>query len=369
MASPRVLRGAFHRRCRTCGWKGTYSTAGHADKAERVHSCDRHLELAARHARGEARRAHIDSLDRTPQPCHHKRANHQHGQRATYVLDKCRCIPCSQANAAAEIQRERQKAYGRYDKYVDADPVRAHIRSLTAQGMGWKRVATNAGVSPSSMWKLLYGKKQPDGTQTPSKRITRVNAEKLLAVQLDLADGARVDQTHVIGVTRRMQALVALGWSQSKIADRLGIQRSNFRLTRFQWSITAGHARAAKALYDELSMQLPPEETHRDKIAASRARKYAAERGWLPPLALDDDLIDDPDYVPAVVRDQASVDGEFDEAAIYRRMHGDKSVSLTKAEKSELARRWLASGRPLNEMERITGVHSHRHLADIGEAS
>lgn len=284
---------SHHRWCRRCGWKGTYDSPGRANYSKRQHSCERQLARAAAHARGQQRQ---DSVDRTPKPCHHPRADHQHGTRACYVCDRCRCLPCAKANAEAEQQRERAKAYGRYDKYIDAEPVRAHVRALSARGMGWKRVAAAAGVSTSSMWKLLYGKRRADGTQKPSARILRTNGERLLAVRLDVADGALVH--HPVGVTRRMQALVALGWSQQKLATRLGISRSNFRLTSYQWAITSGTAARAIALYDELSMQLPPQEHHRDKIAASRARGYAAQRGWVPPLAWDDDTIDDPDAAP-----------------------------------------------------------------------
>lgn len=71
-------------------------------------------------------------LDRTPKPCLHKQANHQHGTNACYVLDKCRCHPCAHARAAQDDWRRRQQAYGRYDKYVDAAEARRHVRSLMA---------------------------------------------------------------------------------------------------------------------------------------------------------------------------------------------------------------------------------------------
>lgn len=233
--------------------------------------------------------------DRSPQPCLHKRADHQHGSRACYVLDKCRCPPCSYANSAAESARERLKLYGRYDKYVDAGPVREHVRRLMDAGVGLKRIVVVSGVSQGGLWKLVYGKRQPDGTQRPSARVERATADRLYAVSLDaLADGAVVP-AH--GTVLRIRALVALGWSQSKLADLLAVQRSNFRLAGTMQT-TAGRARAVAVLYDELSMRLPPETEHRDKIAASRARRYAADFGWLPPLALDDDRLDDPGYEP-----------------------------------------------------------------------
>jgi hypothetical protein len=50
-----------------------------------------------------------------------------------------------------------------------------------------------------------------------------------------------------------------------------------------------------------------------------------------------------------------------DDVAIDRVIAGDRSVRLTKPERVELVRRWTASGRSLNEMERITGINSHRY--------
>lgn len=354
---------SVHRWCRRCGWKGTYNTAARADYARRRHSCQKWAAKLAGQKRLAERMA---SIDRTPKPCQHKEADHQHGTRACYVLDRCRCEPCAKANAEAEMWRERQKAYGRYAKYVDADPVRAHVRRLGEQGMGLKRVAAASGVSTGTLSKLMFGVYRDSGTgggrngpgvrvRQPSRRMLRATAEKVLAVEAVLADGAKVDGA---GTTLRVRALVALGWSQSKIAARLGITRANFTLTE-RGQVTARTARAVARLYDELSMTLPPENNQRERIAASRARGYAAQRGWMPPLGLDDERLDDPTYVPTPARHR---DDGIDDAAIYRRSHGDRSIRLTKAEAAELVRRWAASGRSLAECERVTGIRPDRHF-------
>jgi hypothetical protein len=59
----------------------------------------------------------------------------------------------------------------------------------------------------------------------------------------------------------------------------------------------------------------------------------------------------------------------IDDVAVARRMQGDKTVHLTKEERFELVRRWQATGRPLNEMERITGVNKGRYRTCAQEAS
>lgn len=360
----RVERGTFRRSCRRCGWERTYSTKAMADARKRTHKCDYHLEKAQR---TERHRQKLEAIDRTPTPCLHKNVTHERGTNPCYVLDKCRCYPCSAARVETDRTRNRQQAYGRYDRYVDAEPARQHIRSLMQQGMGLKRIVAASDLSQGMIWKLLYGKRRADGSRTPSKRILRTTEARVLAVQLDLADGALIDAT---GSRRRVQALVALGWSQSKIAERIGMLRSNFRLADpSQTTITVAHDRALRSLYDELSMKLPPEGEWRDKIAASRARRYAKERGWLPPLAWDDELIDDPSHEPQFSRDGSHLHSDdVDEAAILRRMNGDRSVRLSKADSAELVRRWQASGRSLSECERHTGVNPHRWIAKEGAA-
>lgn len=298
-----------------------------------------------------------EMTDRTPKPCLHKVANHQHGTRACYVLDLCRCKPCSRANSEAETWRERQKAYGRYNRYVPAGPVQAHVRSLTAAGVGLKQVAKASGVSNGALWKLMYGKRQPDGSQVPSRRVLRETAEKLYALDphwngsTPLADGALLNASDSAAASRKLQALVALGWSMSKLAERLGIEhRGNVSpIVKGDRCLTVGTGKKVEQLYAHLSMTLPPETNQRERIAASRSRTFARRHGWLPPLALED-----------IAGVDTECDG-LDEIAIERRMAGDKSVRVTRGEAAEVIRRWRASGRPAAECERRTGLNPHRY--------
>lgn len=354
--SRRVARGVYRRWCRVCGWKGTYSSAGMADYARRQHSCAKHIAEAAKAQRGRARQV---GIDRTPKPCTHPEVAHVHGTRLAYVRDKCRCLPCAAANAAYEQDMTRQKAYGRWNGLIDAEPSRRHVQTLMAAGMGLRQLV-KAGVSSGTLNKLLYGHPNANGTRRPPiRRIRPATAAKILAVELAVADHALVDST---GTTRRARALVALGWSQSKIAAELGVRPANFHLaTNPPPTVNALTARAIADLYDRWSMTLPPASEHRDKIAASRARRYAKARGWLPPLALDDDRLDDPAYKPDSLTTEEHTEDHLDEAAIYRRAHGDKKVRLTRAEAAELVRRWANSGRSLQECERITGLKPDRY--------
>lgn len=276
--------------------------------------------------------------------CQHPIARHEHGTRNAYVCDRCRCRPCRSANTAAERARNRAKLYGRYGGLVDAEPVRAHVRELQAAGIGLQQIFRVSRVGGGVLTKLMYGTPRPDGTvRPPSRRVTPRVAERILAVTVaDLAPSAIVDGT---GTTRRLQALVTVGWSQSALARALGMSPVNFTRTIRSPRVLASTAAAVRVLYDRLWDTPPAHDTHRERIAYARARSHAAKQGWLPPLAWDDDTIDDPAadpwhpetaYVPAAER-------PLDEIAIQEAMRG-RRVHLTPAEKAEAVARMTARG-------------------------
>lgn len=103
----------------------------------------------------------------------------------------------------------------------------------------------------------------------------------------------------VTGTRRRLQALVALGWTYRAIGERAGISLSGVhkainRYTVIRREVAAKYA----AVYDELSMTLPPMDTRQQKRDANYARTVARKNGYLPPLVWDDATIDDPDAKP-----------------------------------------------------------------------
>jgi transcriptional regulator with XRE-family HTH domain len=290
-----VRRATRKHRCARCGLEAVYEDAGAAEARYWFsrHSCRKQEEAMLRAVLAEERAA---AVDRTPKPCHHKQANHEHGTRACYVLDRCRCTPCATANTAAQNERNRLKAYGRYHRYVDAYPLRLHVQELREAGMGLKTIAKRSGVAHGALWKLMYGKRQPDGSQTPSRRVLRETAEKLYGLDqawstpLRLAGGAVLDQERSSAVSRRLQALVALGWSMSEIGRRLGLRHAAnvIPIVRGERRMTVATARKANALFDELCMTLPPADTVPQRVTATRARRYAKEQDWVPPLALQE---------------------------------------------------------------------------------
>lgn len=356
---PRPRRATRRYRCARCGLEAEYqdATAAEARYWFGRHSCRKREMAMLRAAAAETREALID---RTPKPCLHKIANHQHGTRACYVLDRCRCRPCAKANGEAETQRERQKAYGRYHKYVSAEHVRAHLTELGAYGIGLKQVSKLSGVGTGTLSKIVFGVYADTGTgggrngagvrvREPSRRVLRRTAEAIYAVEAvpaNLASG-QADHERTPVARLHLRALVALGWSQSKLADRLGILRSNIGpMISGPRTLARGTVDKIEALYAELSMTLPPQTNQRERIAASRARNYAADRGWQPPLAIEEVNEDLADEVLA----------DVDEVAIQRRMNGDRTVQLNKAERIELVQRARRAGWSYLDIERKAGV-------------
>lgn len=286
-----------------CGWSGTYRTPGYADYAARKHSC---AKWAVKTAASREWATRMAAVDRAPKPCRHKEASHVHGTYACYTLDGCRCEPCATARGEYDRRRTRQTAYGRWSPYVDAAPAAQHVAWLTYHDLGLKTIAARSGVPHGTLWKLVYG--VPG--RGPSKRIRQSTAERLLALRPTpdaLAGGVTVDAT---GTRRRLQALVAIGWPQSRLGQRLGVDPSNMNALLTRSRVTAATARAVAALYDELWDTPAPQSP-----GATRARRHAAARGWPPPLAWDDDTIDDPEAVPDV--------GEAEPRRGGRKLHVD----------------------------------------------
>jgi transcriptional regulator with XRE-family HTH domain len=92
------------------------------------------------------------------------------------------------------------------------------------------------------------------------------------------------------GSVRRLQALAALGHSGTTLAEELGMTRQRLNEIRnARLEVRRETAAKIAALYDRLSMTPGDSEL-------TKARAEA--KGWAPPLAWDDDAIDNPAAQP-----------------------------------------------------------------------
>lgn len=111
-----------------------------------------------------------------------------------------------------------------------------------------------------------------------------------------------------VGVVRRRQALAVMGYGLPELAPHFGVSPravSNYmsrgrvhRSTLARW----------RQVYDLLSMTPGPN---------GKARVDALRRGWVPPLAWDDDTIDDPDATPDLGPQRARTRQDIAEDAVF----------------------------------------------------
>jgi transcriptional regulator with XRE-family HTH domain len=244
------------------------------------------------------------SADRPVRECIHPKARHQHGTPQGYIADKCRCDPCTNANSDYADRRRRNIAYGRWGHdFTDAQPVREHVLELRAAGVSLRSVAASSGVSEGALNRLIYG--EPAKGRQPSTRVLTRTAAAVLAVQptfRNVLPAAFVDGT---GTRRRLQALCAIGWTQNRLADELDVlmQTVNYYL-HSETRVTAANAIRIADLYDR-AWHAPPAPTNKWRAAGiTRAKENARRHGWAPPLAWDDDTIDDPTATPHLEAEQ-----------------------------------------------------------------
>ncbi|GGM55732.1 hypothetical protein GCM10012275_28560 [Longimycelium tulufanense] len=167
--------------------------------------------------------------------------------------------------------------YGEYG-YRDAESARAHVRQLRALGWTYEQIAEAAGISA---WVAHH-------LDTRPKRHVKAETERaLLAVPL-VPRASHRPVSH-IGTQRRVRALMRMGWTTEEVARRAGIKVRTLRTVISRGGMSYNiHLRVAR-VYDELSHTPGP-----SGGAAGKARHL----GYAPPLAWDDDTIDDPNATP-----------------------------------------------------------------------
>lgn len=267
----------------------------------------------------------------------------------------CRCYVCGFAVSQYEQDRKRAIAAGTWQPYVDAAPVRQRLAELAANGIGYKQAAALAGLASSTVGGVIFGRHG----NPPSDRVRVETATRILAVQVETAtpaDGQLVDGT---GTARRIQALCAIGWSLTQQAKRIGWNVGNFAPLVNVRPVRGATARKVTAMYDQLSMTKPPASR-----SSSRACRFALERGWFPPLAWDDEQIDDPAAVPSLLPPAPVSDPAVDEMAVQHVMAGHP-VPLPADLRDEVIRRLSAAGQSAAEIAPVVRttrntVHAHR---------
>lgn len=224
---------------------------------------------------------------------------HGHPNRYAYG---CRCAPCTRAATRADLERRMDRLAGR-SREVPAGPSMEHVRKLSAARLTKQQIARETGVEPSTVARLLAGEQ---------KTVMRTTEQKILAVPLDVR--VTLGDVPALGAIRRVRALYALGHFNREIAAEAGVSRDMVcALAAGQWpTLNVRRDEGIRRAYDRLSMSVGE---------SWKTRRLAEREGWAPPLAWDDEAIDDPKGRPRRgTRSRAGVD----EAAAMRVLEGEK---------------------------------------------
>ena len=183
-------------------------------------------------------------------------------------------------------------AQGRWQPYVPAAQVREHVeRVLAATGMSRAQFAVIAGVDDGTLCKIF----NDGGARVKTEVAKRITAVTAAAVPVDSGF------ISALGSCRRLRALTAAGWSPAALAERLGTGEDTLRAVRdgSRDKVNAATARAIRDLYDQLWNTPAPAGTKAERVSASKSRRLAERRGWVPAGGWDEDEIDRPDGKPA----------------------------------------------------------------------
>jgi DNA-binding Xre family transcriptional regulator len=200
-------------------------------------------------------------------------------------------VKCSRRKCGRTLHR-KGLCHAHYDAYrktkpagrIDIQPVRDHLELLFGAGMTYDRVSKLAGVSRRSSIKRAF---DPD-----RKFILAHTAAKLLAVPVPAFPTPSRELSRwipSIGTTRRLQSLIAIGYRQVDLQDRLGVSQQTMSsvVNGREKGVRTDFAQNVDALFREL--QLNP----RGDVKSVRR---AVRRGWVPPMAWEN--IDDPAETP-----------------------------------------------------------------------
>ena len=209
---------------------------------------------------------------------------HPHGTDNCYTHNRCRQPECREAHNKAARDRRRQQAYGRYTKNK-RPTLKAlnHINKLRADGITLKQIHEQTGVAMVTLGRITLGQ---------TTRVQAATETRILSYKPTPEQASPHATTDATGTHRRLQALQYNGWGQDALAKKLGSRRCHvWKLSHERLNVTVKLARRVQDLYDELWNQYPE-----PSKGSNLARTIARRNGWLPPLAWDEDNIDNPNH-------------------------------------------------------------------------
>lgn len=212
----------------------------------------------------------------------------------------------------------RQRRYPQQPTAV----VQTHINWLLAAGMTRQAISDDTGVSPRTIHNIIHNR---------HPHVKGSTAALLLATRpRPVTDRGRVP---ALGTVRRLQSLVAYGYSIEHIAHLTGLgMRHLFDLAAGRCTAVSIRVRNTVANVFEKHSTTPG--------PSDLARATGRKRGWHVPAAWDD--IDDPNSRPQ--RGYTSRPDRLSKVLAGRVLRGEASIRiLNDRERVELWRQWVAA--------------------------
>ena len=207
-------------------------------------------------------------------PAHGTPGRYQ-GPRRHNRWQACRCDLCRAAATKQAKAQELRRLRG-VPGYVDRKTVATHVQALLDGGWTRLQIADTAQVGRKTIWNLLNSE--------PAK-VQLATAQALLALEVNGAPDFRP----VLGATRRVRALCAMGWPLWWTAAQAGLSETGLR------DISSGRTKAVSTerfaaidrVYRRYAMRIGPSDA---------ARNTARAKQWVTAAAWND--IDDPNDRP-----------------------------------------------------------------------
>ena len=211
------------------------------------------------------------------------------------------------SNPVLAKRRAYDRAHG-ISARVDATRAREHIEALVAAGLTHNGIAAAVGASQPAISNIVHGQ----------RTIFREREAAILAVSVPAVIRSMPSGwVSALGVRRRLQALMAIGWTAADIALVVGCSPASIQ----QWTKPRKWVRLTTReeilrAWDRMHMTPGPS-------AVNRAR--ARRKGWAPPLAWDD--IDDPAEQPAATHQERTYAHREDVAFLRSMGHSPDEIA------------------------------------------
>lgn len=255
----------------------------------------------------------------------------------------CRRPECLEARRRQQKRNKYLLASG-HPGYVSHEKAHRHIQRFQAAGYSNLEILNMLGVANNSLYRILRG-----------EQITRRIEARILAVPVPASAEENRAGTNVcsVGTQRRLKALMAMGWPSAELCRRAGGgPHWFFRILR-RPRVRLNTSAAVTALYDDLWRQRP-EDCGIPEEDAKRAREFAKRRGFAPPLAWDDDTIDDPAAVP--ILDAEAPAPSSDISAVDRYLNGESIVLDKDGRRKVIAHYMEWTNRPVENIAAELGI-------------